>query len=145
MRQRLPAWTSTSVHGPKTPVTLIDPGIIRRLSIHDHVTGEAKYITEGIGGLFGEGILRFDDIDIEVAHSLKRELTIRDDDPLSARYVLTQTYEMGREGWRTRVDTRTEMRSDRDNFHVTGTLTARHNGETAAERQWDVTIARDLI
>lgn len=132
-------------HGPKTPVTVIDPGIVRRLSIQNPVTGEATYITEGIGGLFGEGILRFDEIDVQVAHTLKRELTIKDDDPLSARYVLTQTYEMGREGWRTVVDTWTQMRSDQDNFYLAGTLVARLNGEQVAERQWDVTIARDFM
>jgi uncharacterized protein len=133
------------VHGPKTPITRIDPGIVRRFSTHDHVTGEASYVTEGIGGVFGEGILRFEEIGVEVAHSLKRELRIKDDDPLSARYLLTQTYEMGRDGWRTKIDTRTEMRSDEGNFYLCGTLTARHNGEILAQRQWDVTIERDLI
>ena len=87
-------------HGPRTPITCIDPGTVRRYTVQDHVTGEMTYVTEGIGGVFGEGILRFDDVNIEVAHCLKRELTIRDDDPLSARYVSTQSYEMGREGWR---------------------------------------------
>jgi putative CocE/NonD family hydrolase len=132
-------------HGPKTPITVIDSGSIRRVSFHDHVTGEATYVTEGIGGLFGEGILRFDDVDVQLAHSLKRELRIKDDDPLSARYVLTQTYEMGRDGWQTAIDTRAEMHSDRDNFHVTGTLTARHNGQIVAERHWNITLARDLV
>ena len=132
-------------HGPTTPVTVIDPGSVQRLSIQNHVTGEHTYITEGIGGLFGEGILRLEAIDLQVAHSLKRELTIRDDDPLSARYVLSQSYEMGREGWRTLINTRAEMRSDQDNFYIAGTLTARLNGELLAERQWDVTIARDLM
>jgi uncharacterized protein len=133
------------VHGPKTPITRIDPGVVRRFSTHDHVTGEARYVTEGVGGLFGEGILRFDEVDVEIAHSLKRELTIKDDDPLSARYRLAQTYEMGREGWRTVIDTRTEMRSDTVNFYLSGTLTARHNGEIVAERRWDVAIERDFI
>ncbi|MGH8289735.1 MAG: CocE/NonD family hydrolase [Steroidobacteraceae bacterium] len=133
------------VHGPQTPVTRIDPGVVRRFSIHDHVTGEATYVTEGIGGLFGEGILRFDEIDVQVAHSLKREFTIKNDDPLSARYVLTQTYDMGRDGWGTLINTRTEMRSDKGNFYVSGTLIARHNGEIVAERQWDAAIARDLM
>lgn len=132
-------------HGPKTPVTVTDPGSIRRLSFHDHVTGEATYVTEGIGGLFGEGIVRFDDVDVQLAHSLKRELKIKDDDPLSARYVLMQTYEMGRDGWRTTINTRAEMHSDRDNFYVTGTLIARHNGQIVADRQWNVTFARDLV
>jgi uncharacterized protein len=132
-------------HGPRTPVTVIAPGLVRRFSLQDPVEGGTTYVTEGIGGVFGEGILRFDAVDIELGHSLKRELTIRDDDPLSARYVLTQSYEMGRDGWRTRIDTRTRMQSDRDHFHLTGTLTARLNGEVVAEREWDVAIARDLV
>jgi putative CocE/NonD family hydrolase len=133
------------VHGPLTPMTKIDPGVIRRYTVQDHVSGETTYVTEGVGGVFGEGILRFDEVDIQVAHGLKRELTIRDEDPLSARYILTQSFEMGRDGWRTLVNTRAEMHSDRDNFYVSGTLTARENGNVVAERCWNETIARDLM
>ena len=133
------------IHGPRTPVTTVEPGIVRRFTVQDHVSGEMTYITEGIGGVFGEGILRFDDVDVQLAHGMKRELTIRDDDPLSARYVLTQSYEMGREGWRTRVNTRAQMHSDRANFYLSCTLIAQLNGELVAERKWDVAIARDLV
>ena len=132
-------------HGPFTPVTVVARGVLRRFSAQDHVSGETTYVTEGIGGVFGEGILHFDAVDVQLAHSLKRELTIRDDDPLSARYVLTQSYELGREGWRTRIDTRTQMRCDRAHFYLAGTLTARLDTELVAERQWDVTIPRDLV
>ena len=132
-------------HGPMAPITSIDPGSVRRFTVQDHVTGETTYVTEGIGGVFGEGIRRLDDVNIEVAHCLKRELTIRDDDPLSARYVLTQSYEMGRDGWRTLVNTEARMHSDTDNFYVSGTLIARLNGDIVAERQWDVTMPRDLL
>jgi putative CocE/NonD family hydrolase len=132
-------------HGPRTPVTVVDPGSVRRYTAQDHVTGETTYVTEGIGGVFGEGILRFDAVDVTIAHSLKRELTIRDDDPLSARYRLSQSYEMGREGWRTRIDTRAEMHSDAGHFRLTATLTARLNGEQVAERRWELTAPRDLI
>ena len=133
------------VHGPRTPITIVAPGIVRRSTTQDHVSGETIYITEGIGGVFGEGILRFDAVDVEIAHSMKRELAIRDDDPLSARYVLTQSYEMGREGWRTLVDIRAQMHADRAHFYLAGTLTARLNGAVVAERQWDVALARDLM
>jgi hypothetical protein len=133
------------VHGPRTPITIVDPGSVRRFTMQDHVSGETTYVTEGVGGVFGEGILRFDAVDVEIAHGMKRELVIRDDDPLSARYVLTQSYEMGREGWRTLVNTRAQMHADRTNFYLSGTLTARLNGEVVAERTWDVAIARDLI
>ncbi len=132
-------------HGPLTPMTKIHPGSVRRYTVQDHVGGETTYVTEGVGGVFGEGIIRFDEIDTQIAHSLKRELTIRDEDPLSARYVLTQSYEMGREGWRTRVQTRAQMHSDRDNFYVSGTLTAYEDGNVVAERRWDETIPRDLM
>jgi putative CocE/NonD family hydrolase len=133
------------VHGPRTPITIVDPGSVRRFTMQDHVSGETTYITEGVGGVFGEGILRFDAVDVEIAHGMKRELVIRDDNPLSARYVLTQSYEMGREGWRTLVNTRAQMHADRTNFYLSGTLTAQLNGEVVAERKWDVAIARDLI
>ena len=132
-------------HGPRTPVTLLDPGVVRRYTVQDHVSGETQYVTDAIGGVFGEGVLRLDAIDVEVSHGLKRELTIRDDDPLSARYVLTQSLAMGREGWRTVIDTHAEMRSDRERFYLSGTVTARHNGETVAIRQWDETFTRDLM
>src|SRR5262249_16017271 len=127
------------------PMTQIGKGLVRRYSLQDHVSSETTYVTEGIGGLFGEGTLRFDEIGTDLSQSIKRELTIRDDDPLSARYVITQSYEMGREGWRTAVLTKTEMRSDGDKFYLSGTLTALENGKQVAERSWSETIPRDLV
>ena len=132
-------------HGPFTPRTTVDPGLVRRYTTQDHVTGETTYVTEGVGGVFGEGIIRYDEINTQVAHSLKRELIIRDDDPLSARYVLTQSYELGREGWRTRVTTRAEMHSDRNNFYTSCVLTAYEDGKIVATREWNDTIPRDLL
>ncbi len=132
-------------HGPRTPITQLDPGSVRRYSMQDHVTGEQTYVTDGVGGVFGEGVLRFDDIGTEVGHSLKRELVIRDDDPLSARYVLRQTFEMGREGWRTRSEIRTAMHSDATHFHLSGELDAFENGEHVARREWRKAIPRDLL
>jgi putative CocE/NonD family hydrolase len=133
------------VHGPRTPITVVDPGSVRRYTTQDHVSGETTYVTEGIGGVFGEGILRFDAVDTEIAHSLKRELTIRDDDPLSARCLITQSYEMGRAGWRTRIDTTAQLRSDLRNFYLSAAVSARLNGELVAERKWEETLPRDLV
>lgn len=126
-------------------MTQVDPGTVRRWTEQDHETGINTYVTEGVGGLFGEGVLRFDDIDTELSHSLRRELTIRDGDPLSAKYVLTQTYEIGRDGWRIKIESRTEMRSDRENFYLTGELSALENGNLVKTRKWDERYKRDLI
>ncbi|MNV83338.1 hypothetical protein D3C71_1771370 [compost metagenome] len=72
-------------------------------------------------------------------------MTIRDGDPLSAKYVLTQTYEIGRDGWRIKIESRTEMRSDRENFYLTGELSALENGSLVKTRKWDERYKRDLI
>lgn len=131
--------------GTPAPTTQLDPGRISRVSTQDHVTGINTYVTEGVGGLFGEGILRFDEIGTELGHNLRRELTIRDDDPLSARYVLTQHYDMGREGWRIAIDSVTEMTADATTFFLKGELVVLENGQEVARRRWDEAIARDLI
>lgn len=133
------------VYGPRTPMSQLDPGLLLRQSAFDHVTGMATYVTEGRGGLFGEGVVRFDEIKTELAHNLRRELTIRPDDPLSARYVLTQSYEMGRDGWRTRIETVMEMTSDAENFFMSGHLIAFEGETEVARRNWSETIARNLI
>ncbi|MFC3058601.1 hypothetical protein [Paenirhodobacter populi] len=126
-------------------MTQTDPGMMRRQSSFDHLTGVATYVTEGRGGLFGEGVVRFDKIGTELAHDLRRERTIRPEDPLSARYVLTQSYEMGREGWRTRVETVTGMTSDAGHFHLTGRLIAYDGTTEVTRRDWFETIPRHLI
>jgi hypothetical protein len=109
------------------------------------VSGETTYVTDAVGGVFGEGVLRFDEIGTEVSQGIRRTLTIKDDDPLSARYVLTQSFALGRHGWRSRVETRAEMSSDRENFFLKGDLSAYLNGELVAERHWNQTFKRDLI
>ncbi|MFD2442313.1 hypothetical protein ACFSS8_23495 [Paracoccus kondratievae] len=119
--------------------------MVLRASSFDHVTGVAHYITEGRGGLFGEGIVRIDETGTELAHNLRRELTIRPDDPLSARYVLTQSYEMGRKGWRTRIETVTEMSADAGRFFLKGRLIAYEGANEVARRDWDETIPRHLL
>ena len=51
----------------------------------------------------------------------------RADDPLSARYQLDQSYEMGREGWRIRIETRLAMRASATHFFLEATLEAYEN------------------
>ncbi len=111
----------------------------------DLMTGVSTYVTNGEGGLFGEGAYRFDEIDTSILHDLKRNLSIGAEDPLSARYDLTQSYEMGREGWRIRIETEVSMRSTLDAFQCQATLRAFENGELARERRFCESIPRDGI
>ena len=80
-----------------------------------------------------------------ISHSLRRELTIQGDDPLSARYRLTEDYETGREGWDIHIKVTTSMWATMTDFILEGDLKATANGEVAAERRWHEKIARDLL
>ncbi len=141
----IPAGFPPPERGKPAPATQLDPGVVRRVSMQDHVTGENSYVTEGVGGLFGEGVIRLDETGTVMSHSLRRDLTIRDDNPLSARYVLTQRLEIGRDGWRTHTETISEMRSDAAAFHLSCRLRAFEDGHCVFERHWNEEIGRDLV
>lgn len=131
--------------GPHAPTTLVAAGRAERRVTLDAITGVATYETIGEGGLFGEGVRRFDEIDTTVNHGLDRHLTVGADDPLSARSTYRQSYEMGRDGWRIRIETVTELTGDASHFHLTGELRAFENGALVAERAWREDIPRDHL
>ena len=133
------------LRGDPAPVTKVAEGRMTRTTALDLLTGVATYVTHGEGGLFGEGAHRFDEIDTTVSHDLRRELTIGAEDPLTARYRLTQSYEMGREGWRIRIETRTSMHATATDFVVQARVDAYENGTLAGSRDWEETIPRDLL
>lgn len=132
-------------HGPACPITMIRPAKLERHVTTDYLTGEVTYVTNGEGGLFGEGVLRFDEIGTVLSHSLRRELTIHPDDPASACYKLHQVYEMGREGWETASVLDSEMTCDAENFYLSARMTVTLNGEEVFAKDWAQTIKRALI
>jgi hypothetical protein len=131
--------------GPDTPMTIVDKGHVSRYCTRDHVTNEVLYVTEGVGGLFGEGIIKYNDVDITEAHTLKRELRIKEDDPLSANYVITQSYRRYREGWDTLVISTSSMTSDLEHFYLKGQVKVTLNGDLVRERVFDEKIQRNLV
>ena len=131
-------------HGPHAPVSLLRPGRLERTVSYDAVTGLCTHIIRGEGGLFGEGVHRFNEIDTTVDHGMLRTLTIGAD-PLSARDAIEQHYEMGRDGWRIRIETRTVLTSDATHFIVEGSLRVLENGALVRERDWHERILRDHL
>lgn len=134
-----------AIHGKDAPITQLAKSIVRRRSEQDHVTGVNSYITEGIGGLFGEGIVRFDDIGTVLDHSLRRHLTIKDNDPNSANYNLTQTYKMGRENWQIDIDTQTNLNCDENYFYLTGQVEVKENNKLVKKHEWNKKFKRMFL
>lgn len=127
---------------PLTPLTVLSPGRVDRSISYDILTDTWTCITDGVGGVFGEGVYRFDDIDVIVEHNLKRELTLSNADPLSAKYTIVQKMRLGREGWWTEADITVTQTSDAENFKIVGEMDIKENGQHVFKKNWDQKIKR---
>jgi hypothetical protein len=143
--QDAPVRFEPPLSGKPTPISKVREGRFTRTSSLDLMSGVSTYVTHGEGGLFGEGVLRFDEIGTVLDHGLRRELTIGADDPLSARYEIKQHYEIGREGWHIRIEVETAMRSTAKDFILEGHVRTFENGRQASSRDFEEGIARDLL
>ena len=149
-RLTLPVFTGKDCDGPDpdaqcaplTPTTELSPGHVDRTITYDLVNDSWTSITDGVGGVFGEGVYRFDEIGTVVEHNLKRELTLSNKDPLSAKYTITQKMKNGRDGWLTDADIVVTQTSDRDFFYLKGFMTVKINGEDSFRRDWDEKVPR---
>jgi predicted acyl esterase len=127
------------------PQTIVRAGRTERSVSFDQIAGTATYVTKGEGGLFGEGVVRFDEIGMTLSHDLTRKLTIAADDPLSAEAVIEQIYVMERMGWTIEIRTSTKLRSNAESFRLTGGLEAYENASLVHERRFDERLARDFL
>jgi len=147
----LPAIASQKCKGPNTepkcapltPTTLLSEGKVDRSISYDILKDTWTCITDGVGGVFGEGIYRFDDVDVTVEHNLKRELVLNNQDPLSASYTIIQKMKIGREGWVIDADITVRQTSDLDNFILTGEMKVKENGSDVFEKEWNRKISRN--
>lgn len=130
--------------GPMAPATRLAESKVARRVGFDMIAGTATVVTEGLGGLFGEGVVRWEEIGTDVAHDLTRTLTVGTD-PLSAETRILQRYAMGREGWRIRIETETVMTGDAEHFTITGELRAYENEELVRERRWSELVPRQQL
>jgi putative CocE/NonD family hydrolase len=118
----------------------LEPGVSRRVLERDVLTGTTTLrVQEDVGRY------RMTKIGLEVGYWTGEALSVRDDDPLSARTEMWRTTEYARPGWRVRTAARTVVTATRDHFLVQGELDAYDGDERVAEKRWDVRIPRDLV
>ena len=108
------------------------------LSEYDYA-GKKVLLTQNID------IKKDDDIGTVVEHNLKRELTMSNKDPLSAKYTITQKMKNGRDGWLTDCDIVVTQTADKDNFYITGHMDASINDEHVFHRDYDYKVKRNGI
>lgn len=127
-----------------TPRSVVTRSHLERTFALDLLTDTATYRTVGEGGVFGEGVIRFDEIDTTIGHSMSRTLTIKGNDPNSARSRITQSIDLSGPSWTVRIETDTEMTSTPTHYRMIGAVRTFDNGVPFVERTYDETIPRDV-
>jgi len=90
-------------------------------------------------------IERIERIGLELGTQSKWRFHIEEDDPLSAVYELRHLQTMSRDVWEIRVEMHMRLSSTRDAFLLQGSLRAWEGTNEVCHRDWDRSIARDLL
>lgn len=128
-----------------TPLTLLKEGRVDRNISYDILSDTWTCITDGVGGVFGEGIYRFDEIDVLVEHNLRRELTLKNDDPLSAKYTIAQKMKIGRENCMIDADIILTQTSDMEHFYIKGDMKVKENEKLVFEKKYNHKVKRNSL
>ncbi|MFD7919400.1 CocE/NonD family hydrolase [Streptomyces sp. NPDC059740] len=91
------------------------------------------------------GLTRFDDIDLEVGRRAYERYSSVADDFSSVTGESFWTMSFRRDDWDVRVETRTVLRSSKEEFFVDATLDAYEGDRRVFSRTWNETVGRDLL
>ncbi|EAK0979435.1 CocE/NonD family hydrolase [Campylobacter lari] len=130
---------------PLTPITLLEEGRVDRSISYDILNDTWTCITDGVGGVFGEGVYRFDEVDVLVKHNLKRELKLQNENPLSAEYTIIQTMQIGREGCMMEADIILTQTSDLEYFYIKGKIAVKENDKLVFDKKYDYKTKRNSL
>jgi predicted acyl esterase len=127
----------------RSTVTILRKGRLERSVAIDQTSGAVTHRLFIDGGVFGDwGKFRLDEIGMEMGHVYERIYAIAPDNPCSARAEMTQSYEMGRGAWQTRVDAGAVMTSTLETFELEAWIEA-YEGETKlCRRDWKHSFPR---
>jgi len=144
----LPDFAPPEAAERSTGWTPLRPTRFTRQFERDRTTNHTVYrvFSEG-GDLEAGSIMRLEDIELDLGHTIERRFTIGELDPLSARAEISERYLMRRNGWQVRIRASTCLTCDADNFYLHATLEAQENDppQDVFTREWNETIPRALL
>lgn len=91
------------------------------------------------------GVVRFEDIDLDLTRRAVERYTFADGDMNSVRGETIWHMGFEREGWKIQTRTKTVLTSTVDAFHIYAELDAYENDGRVASKTWNTTVARDFI
>lgn len=113
---------------------------VSRVVHRDLITGECQLVAHQ-----DSGHTRFVNSGIEIDAAGTHTFTIVEGDPLSASIKCDRSIRIGRNDWRTRVETSSRMSADAESFHITNVLDAYEGNTRVFTKTWSFTVPRDLV
>jgi len=143
-----PAMDVDDVEPPFAPPESAEPltteplrhGAINRYVEQDRARGTTRYVVQD-----DFGRKRLDEQELEIETVQRDVYTIGDDDPLSATVECERSLSLARDDWRIRVETRSVMSGDAEQFHLTNVLDAYEDGVRVFAKTWDTSVPRDQV
>jgi hypothetical protein len=128
------------------PITILEPALIKRTFTRDLLTGLNTLTLDDRGGYIGPGRLyRIEPLGMILGHEKTHTIEIRDDDPLSARYVVSQIYDMQCDGKRIQMSARVTMWASVDRFFTDTEASATENDVEIWAKRWNNEYPRHLV
>ena len=142
----LPAFAPAETAGASSTHTGLAPPSFTRRVERDLVSNEVIYrlVDEG-GDLGSAAVVRIEEIDLELGHTVERCFRIDEQDPLRASTEISERMLLRRGDWEIRVTARTLLRATRDHFILRAWLSAHEGDDEVFVREWHETIERDLV
>jgi hypothetical protein len=131
---------------PSSAMTVVRQGRMERTVTIDQVTGRVNHRLFVDGGTFGPtGKIRLEATGVAISHICERNYSIHPDDPNSAHASMSQTCEIGRGNWQTRIHTFAEMTSTPTSFELNAWVEAFESDTQVCRREWKSSIPRNLL
>lgn len=112
----------------------------------DLIRGTNRLSISYSGGYLGPGrYFRIEPPGTIIGHQKRHDCEIVDDDPLSAKYSVTQTYDMELSGMKLRFNSRFAMWATQDRFFTDIEASAYKNEEEIWSGRWQEDYARNLV
>jgi uncharacterized protein len=125
---------------PKLRKAQLEPGWEKRTVTHDRITGEVVWELDD-----SDGTNRIEDTGLTFSIHRRRRMSIRPDDPTSARAEHHWHRSYARGDWQVSTECNVTLTSLRDAFQVMARLDAYEGANRVFSRDWDEVIPRDLV
>ncbi|MBS37957.1 MAG: peptidase S15 [Thiotrichales bacterium] len=126
--------------GPPMSVTQLEHAPGKNMVTRDVGSGRIEVVSERGGGMY-----RIDEHGLCFGRDTVERMALTEGDPLSAETEMVVVSRMQRDDWTVRVEARTRLTCDAEQFFLEADLDVAENGEQVKVQSWSIPIPRDCV